>query len=192
MKHYAHLDSNGAVLEHSIPEAFILARGVDVSVFVECRITDCPSPDIDQCVSTVVEVKGGIVQVTKTLVGLPYEKLLETLRLAGYTHEDNQEEMNVLYKTFWLLTKRELNRSLDTYAKSKGFLGFMELISHADSTVSSMVVLAEDALELRDQMSSVMHDLIHRVRQQLDPVPESYHALYERMLGVMKAQALAE
>lgn len=189
--YYARVGSDGAVIEHSIREDMLRARGVDLRSVVPCSVLTCQDPRIDQRRQITVVRDVDRVRVMHWLTDISYEEILGLISRLSTDAVLSAFVVDQYYKAFWIMTRKQLNHSLDTYAKSLDFLDFNDLVSHEDSTVETLKQKALNAICLRDQMVMVMLGLIQDIRNGAS-VPESYQELYGRMLKVMEEQAHAE
>lgn len=189
--YYARVGSDGAVIEHSIREDMLRARGVDLRSVVPCSVLACQDPRIDQRRQITVVRDADRVRVIHWLTDISYEEILGLISRLSTGAAFSAFVVDQYYKAFWIMTRKQLNHSLNIYAKSLDFLDFNDLVSHEDSTVETLKQKALNAICLRDQMVMVMLGLVQDIRNGA-PVPESYQELYGRMLKVMEEQAHAE
>lgn len=155
MTYYAYVREHD-VVEHSIDEATVLARGMNPSALVPCTVEERPIVAFDQYLRSHAVYDGHRVWVTWEVHTYTFQQALNAFNhLVEMKRREDGVELDDVRRSFILLQltfRDELHHYLDQYAREQGYRNAKSLFSYANSAVKKYRDQSQDLIGVRDQL----------------------------------------
>lgn len=181
---------DGQVIEHSVSQQMLNARGISPLEWVKCTTLDKPEVQRWQTPTQVVTFDGEQVTVSYTARELTFSEIIEILIEMRERNNAGEfvdvSEYADKFKICQRMARMELRPYLDMYARQQGYGNFDAMCSYRTSSVAQYKQNGDDACRLKSDLYEAMDRMLAKVYEDKTYFPKSFQSFYDDCVKLME------